>query len=1013
MIDRPESSRLSGMSPARWARIESLLDQALDLPHGEVAALLDRECAGDPSLRAEVEALLRADESAEEFLERPAGEFATELLTEPEMPAAAWAGRRVGAWELVRELGRGGMGTVFLARRADGAFEQQAALKLIRHGLDSEEILARFRRERQILARLEHPHIARLLDGGAAEDGTPYLVMEMVDGEPITAWFRRTRPTLERVLGCFGQICQAVQYAHQNLVVHRDLKPGNILIGAHGEVKLVDFGVARLLVSDAAEGLDRTSGERRMTPHYAAPEQVRGETPSTATDVYGLGVVLYELLCGVRPWEGASSSHDLERAILEATPEPPSRMAARAPADAWPGRAWAERLRGDLDAIVLQAMRKEPRERYASVQSLAEDIERFLAGLPVRASRGTWRYRAGKFVRRHRTGVAVAGVAALALIGGVAAVLWQARLAAQARDRAVLAARKADEINGFVLELLTAASPYGAPDPNLTAREIVANGESRVRSELAGQPEVQAQMFDVLGGIHREFEQFGKAESLVTEGLAIRRRLFGPRHALVASSLNSLGLVRMKKGDVAGADSVLRQALAMRQAMPDGDGVLESLTSLSVALDAAGHAAQAESLDRVALAMAERLYGPDHDEAAQQLNNLGAVLSQAGKIQEAVPLLERALAIRVAQRPRHNDVAITAELLAQCFVHTGDFARADSLLMRALVIREAWLPPGHGDRARTYDLLARVALAQGHFARSESMYVRAVDIRRGALGPLHPETGVSLNNLAVLYYFVRNLDQAARTFEQVHAAWTAAWGVDHTNTLTCYTNLAAVRREQGRYDESERMLRHALERRLTLFGDSAIGTSQVSHNLAQLLFQRGTRLDEAERLARHAIAIRQSKVGPATPPVAASQEVLATLLRERGRRDESLAIYREALNICRTAFDKPNPATADVLAGLGRLQLKLGRPREAEPLLAEALSIRSTAYPPGDLRTGEAQVAHGLCLAALGREADAAPLITGGLTSMRRRPGRPDPLIRDGEVALAQLRSGQAASASP
>lgn len=437
------------MQPAaeRWARVKELFEAAADLDPSQRAALLEKECGGDKALRSEIESLLKSDEQTCDFIEQPAFAIPRDLF--PENGEEPFAGRQFGAYEVIREIGRGGLGAVYLAARADDEYRKQVAIKVIRRGLDTDDIIRRFRTERQILAQLDHPNIARLIDGGTTNDGLPYFVMEYVNGQPMNAYCD-TKPlaTTER-LALFRKVCAAVTYAHQNLVIHRDLKPSNILVTQEGEPKLLDFGIAKLLSAGDELFTQTIPALRVMTPEYASPEQVKGEKITTTSDVYSLGVLLYELLTGQRPYRlKTRTPEEIARAITEQEPERPSTAlthAVNSPQSTVrnPVLSGAKRsrmdpkfLRGDLDNIVLMAMRKEPARRYASVGQFSEDIRRHFDGLPVIARKDTLRYRSEKFIRRHRVGVTAAALIALTLIGGIITTFWEARRATQQRDRA-------------------------------------------------------------------------------------------------------------------------------------------------------------------------------------------------------------------------------------------------------------------------------------------------------------------------------------------------------------------------------------------------------------------------------------------------------------------------------------------------------------------------------------------------------------------------------------------------
>ncbi len=520
----------------RLRRADEVVQSALERGADEQAAFLSAACAGDAALRAEVESLLSYRERARDFIESPALAFAAELLAdgqdggEKDGDEEAGAGARlIGPYRLVREVGRGGMGVVYMAERDDGEFRQRVAVKIIRQTLAGVETRRHFKRERQILASLNHPNIARLLDGGVSADGEPFLAMEYVEGVRIDHYADKRRLPAEARLELFRRVCAAVQYAHQNLVIHRDLKPSNILVTAEGVPKLLDFGIAKLLDPGGADAGAHTLTELGvMTPEYASPEQVRGESVTTASDVYSLGVVLYELLAGHGPYRVRSRQPDeIARAIREQEPERPS-AAFRGgrdgrQSDGGTGRRTnlrrtsprppvpPSRLKGDLDNIVLMAMRKEPARRYASVAQLSEDIRRHLDGLPVIARKDTFKYRGAKFIKRHKAGAAAAALLVLTLVGGIVGVAWQARaakeqarVAAQERDRARTEAAKAARINAFLQSVFASADPswYSSGHGQrgeVKVVDVLGQAGRRVDAELKDQPEIRAELHHTIG----------------------------------------------------------------------------------------------------------------------------------------------------------------------------------------------------------------------------------------------------------------------------------------------------------------------------------------------------------------------------------------------------------------------------------------------------------------------------------------------------------------------------------
>jgi eukaryotic-like serine/threonine-protein kinase len=572
------------MTPERWALVQGIFHDALERPAGERAAFLASAAAGDAALEAEVASLLVSNEAAADFLETPA--------------AAADAPRtRVGPWRILAEIGHGGMGTVYLGERADGPFRKTVAVKIVRRGMDTEAVLRRFRQERQILAGLEHPNIARLLDGGNTDDGLPYFVMEHVDGEPLTEWCARRRLDVPARLALLRTVCATVQFAHQNLVVHRDLKPGNILVSADGAPKLLDFGVAKLLNADLAGGTRglTAAGGGAFTPEYASPEQIRGERITTATDVWSLGVLLYELLAGVRPFgaDGAPPG-DVARAVVESAPEPPSVAVLQAGRTALPEGALrlSRRLEGDLDTIVLKALRKEPDRRYASAEQLSEDVRRHLEGAPVKARGDAFAYRTGRFLARHRAAAAAAALVLLALVGGILATARQASIARAERARAD---RRFEDVrklaSSFLFEFHDSIRnlPGSTPARELLVRRALeylgtlskeSASDPALQRDLAEAYEKLAEVQGIQGGAALG-DSAGALSSMQT-AVQIRERLVArplPEardRRLLAKTLSSWGASLATTGDVRGGVAASRRAVeileaAVRDAPADRD----------------------------------------------------------------------------------------------------------------------------------------------------------------------------------------------------------------------------------------------------------------------------------------------------------------------------------------------------------------------------------------------------------------------------------------------------------
>ncbi|HEX6899894.1 MAG TPA: serine/threonine-protein kinase [Thermoanaerobaculia bacterium] len=742
----------------RWAEVKSLLEQALEVPAEERGTLFAR-LGAPPALVAEVEGLLAFEDHAEGFIDEPVFSFRKPA---PDLEA----GRRLGPWRLLRPLGNGGMGAVYLAERADRAFDLTVAVKLLKTGLDTEELISRFEAERHILARLIHPNIARLLDGGTGEDGRPYLVMEYVEGEPIDEYCDRRRlPTRER-LELFRSVCSAVQLAHQNLVVHRDLKPANILVTADGAVKLLDFGIAKLLPppqEDSRVHPDPTLahlGGAPLTPRYASPEQVRGEPITTASDVYSLGVVLYELLTGHRPYRlDTPSPTEIERVVCEAVPLRPSTAVRRseeiATADGLPQtpEAVAElregdiarlsrRLAGDLDTILLTALRKEPERRFASAEQLSEDIRLYLAGLPIRSRPDSFGYRAGKFLTRHAFGVTVATGGLLLLLAFAGAMTWQ-RAEIAARSREVAQERdRAEATKEFLLKLIGQADPRQAKGREITIREALDQRASRLAQETGLDPATRADLLDALGVAYRSLGRDEQAGPLLKEALALRRQALGAGHVRVAESLLNLANLERQTHHLDEAERLMRQALAIqRRAFPKGhQDLARGLNNFASLLrEKATRADQvdgpllleAEALARESLAMKQRLFGQENEDVAASLNTLAGVLMASGKPAEAEPLLRRSIALR-----RKLDGLLSPGLakainnLAVLLADEGRLTEAEALHRESLSMRRQLYPDGHQDLLRSLQNLSDLRARQGDSVEAAALSREAAELTK-------------------------------------------------------------------------------------------------------------------------------------------------------------------------------------------------------------------------------------------------------------------------------------------
>lgn len=757
------------MTPPSWTEVETIFHEATQLPPHDRSAFLDRVCAGNSLLRGEVESLLACFHSAGEFLESPLVGQGVSLLEQNAQDARI--GKNIGPYCLLRLLGQGGMGAVYLAERADDVYHKQVAIKLIRPGSTDHLILERFHTERQILASLEYSNIARLLDGGTTEEGQPYIVMEYVEGQPIDRYCEERQLPIEQRLNLFLQVCAAVQYAHQNLIIHRDIKCGNILVNAEGIPKLLDFGIAKLLNPEGMTLLQLHStspGLLLLTPDYSSPEQARGEPVNTTTDVYSLGVLLYRILTGRPPYQLSSSNPaELVRIISEVHPPKPSLVvrqfeplpvgtSAKTPStgdfpasqpvfrkDKWQQR----RLRGDLDNITLMALRKEPSRRYASVDQLAADIRRHLEGLPVLARPGTWIYRTSKFLRRNRWGVLAAGLLFIVLSGGILATWRQARIAAQERDRARVEASKAQEITAFLQKMLSSADPHWG-GKNVTVSQVLDQASQRIEQELPNQPAIEAAVRTTIGLAYLSLGLYSPAEMQIKKSLQIRGRLYGPEHIDVAMNLHHLSLIYLERGEATVAEPLSRQALRLIF-RARGESTLETASILNTLAELRlrqGDLDEAERLHRRALDIRRKLVGEHHADVAESLNDLAIVLGTRGHFQEAEPLHAEALEIIRSLRGHENlEVAVTMGNLAGVKAALKKYDEAESLFQESLTIRRKILGPAHPDVAWTLFNYAFMMMDKGSYPQAITLSSEVLSLRGTTLPEIHPMVAGALH----------------------------------------------------------------------------------------------------------------------------------------------------------------------------------------------------------------------------------------------------------------------------
>jgi len=676
---------------------------------------------------------------------------------------------RIGPYRVLKELGRGGMGRVYLATRADEQYRKGVAIKVIGAEVDRDEVVSRFRRERQILASLDHPNISRFLDGGATPDGRPYFVMEYVDGRPIDQYCDRQRLAIPERLTLFRELCSAVEYAHRNLIVHRDIKPGNILVSTEGVPKLLDFGIAKL-VNPAFSGNAGTMTGLMMTPEYASPEQVRGEPVTTTSDVYSLGVLLYLLLTGRPPYRFKSrQTVDVLRAVCDDEPEKPStavgrtQQAAGGPKPEELSLAREEnpqqlrrRLSGDLDTMLLKALRKEPSRRYPSVEAFSEDVRRYLEGLPIRARKATFSYRTGKFLQRNWAGVSGVALIALLIVGFSVNTELQSRRLRTERD-------KASRVSSFLVDVFKVSNPSEARGNTVTAREILDTGAERIRRELHDAPEVQATLMDTMGDVYNDLGLYDQAEGLLRESLDIRKRLLGNENPDMATSLDHLAKVLYRKNDFDAAEIHYREALAMRRKLLGNEhpDIADTLNYLALVMDEKGDYDGAESLLREALAMRRNLLGNEHQDVAMALNGLAGVLDDKGDYPAAEALVRDALGmLRRLFGHGHPDVSYTLNILGEISSHEGKFAEAEEAFRDSLENGRQTLPPDHIYISSALIGLGKALAARGEALQASTALREGIEIEKKILPKDASDIAAAESALGLCLTRLRRFDEA-------------------------------------------------------------------------------------------------------------------------------------------------------------------------------------------------------------------------------------------------------------
>jgi eukaryotic-like serine/threonine-protein kinase len=880
----------------RDSREEAIFAGALQLPPGKRRDYVISACGDDAALLQEILGLIQAHEKG-----GPLGESAAvpEVAALPASPPGLQKGDRIGRYQILQLLGQGGYGAVYVAEQ-EQPVRRRVALKLIKLGMDTEQVVARFEAERQALSMMDHPNIAKVLDAGATETGRPFFVMELVRGIKMTEYCDQNQLSTAQRLELFAQVCRAIQHAHQKGIIHRDIKPSNILVTLHDGVpvpKVIDFGIAKAINQRLTDKLVFTELQQFVgTPAYMSPEQAEmsGLDVDTRSDVYSLGVLLYELLTGQTPFDPAQLAKAgldaMRRTIREQEPPRPSTKLstmeagdlttiARQRCSAPP--KLIHQLRGDLDWIVMKALEKDRTRRYETASNFARDIEHFLRGEPVHAHPPSQLYRFKKMVARNKVVCAASAAIALAVLAGLVVSTWMFLIKQQALQRADREARRSQQVARFLEEMLQGVGPAVAlgRDTQLL-REILDKTLKRVTTELKDQPEVQAEICNTIGEVYRALGQSAKAEQMHRGARALQSQSPGVNRAAVATSLHDLALVLRDQGQLTEAESLHRQALELRRKLygENNADVANSLNHLGLVLRDEGKSAEAETLHRTALETQKRIFGERHAAVAISLNNLALALRDQGKPAEAEATLRESLALeQQLYGPTNPAVAITLDNLAFVLRDLERLDDAEKLERQSLDLLRRIFPAQHPVVATALHNLALIRSAQGNFADAEKLCLEALAMRRQLQGAESPEIAASLDNLALILRRLKRLPEAETNAYAALAVRQKLYSETSLPAAASLNTLGLVFHDEGKLAQAEDCFRRALEMQRKFLPGPHPAVASTLSNLALVLCDEG-KLPDAEAAIRDALGARRKVFGEAHPSVTASLRDLTNVL---------------------------------------------------------------------------------------------------------------------------------------